>query len=151
MTRCTRRARYDGRIRLTLKIRGSRQPVRREDINASFSFSLALDPLCSRRCEGVWESRCPCIHVYFHAALSIPSHKCQQSLSVPIRSISSNPSSPPSFPSLLLSIQVFWTENHIIMSQSSELLLREFLGLPIPPALHYRLDTYLDLKLTLGE
>jgi hypothetical protein len=36
------------------------------------------------------------------------------------------------------------------MSQSSEYLLREFLGLPIPPSLHYRLDTYLDLKLTLG-
>lgn len=62
---------------------------------------------------------------------------------------------PPSLPLFLtstrpLSLQVFWTENHIIMSQSSEHLLRELLGLPIPPALHYRLDTYLDLKLTLG-
>ncbi|KAM3573109.1 hypothetical protein VYU27_004920 [Nannochloropsis oceanica] len=46
--------------------------------------------------------------------------------------------------------QVFWTENHFIMSQSSEHLLREFLGLSIPPSLHYRLGTYLNLKLTLG-
>lgn len=50
----------------------------------------------------------------------------------------------------MLSSQVFWTENHIIMSQSSEHLLREFLGLPIPPSLHYRLSAYLNLKLTLG-
>lgn len=46
--------------------------------------------------------------------------------------------------------QVFWTENHIIMSQSSEFLLRGFLGMPVPPDLLRRLETYLDLKLSLG-
>lgn len=45
---------------------------------------------------------------------------------------------------------MFWTENHIIMSQSSELLLRDFLGLPVPDDLLRRLETYIDLKLTLG-
>lgn len=45
---------------------------------------------------------------------------------------------------------MFWTENHIIMSQSSELLLRDFLGLPVPPALLRRLETYIELKLSLG-
>lgn len=46
--------------------------------------------------------------------------------------------------------QVFWTENHIAMSQSSELLLRDFLGLPVPPELLQRLENFLDLKLSLG-
>lgn len=45
---------------------------------------------------------------------------------------------------------MFWTENHIIMSQSSELLLRDFLGLSVPDDLLRRLETYIDLKLSLG-
>ena len=36
------------------------------------------------------------------------------------------------------------------MSQSSELLLREFLGEAVPPPLLRRVETYLELKLTLG-
>lgn len=36
------------------------------------------------------------------------------------------------------------------MSQSSEYLLREFLGLSIPPELQQRLETFLELKLSLG-
>ena len=47
-------------------------------------------------------------------------------------------------------MQVFWTENHIIMSQSSELLLREMLQLPIPADLQQRIETYIELKTSLG-
>lgn len=45
---------------------------------------------------------------------------------------------------------MFWTENHFIMSQSSELLLRDFLGLPVPPAVLRRVETFVELKLSLG-
>lgn len=46
--------------------------------------------------------------------------------------------------------QVFWSENHYIMYTSSELVLREFLGMEIPDYLHQRIKCFLKLKSSLG-
>ena len=46
--------------------------------------------------------------------------------------------------------QVYWSENHYIMNCSSELLLREYLGLDVSKDLYERVDTFLALKSTMG-
>lgn len=46
--------------------------------------------------------------------------------------------------------QVYWSENHYIMNTSCELLLREFLGMPIPDALLIRIRTFLKIKIRFG-
>lgn len=53
-------------------------------------------------------------------------------------------------PAMLTTSQVYWSENHYIMNCSCELLLREMLYLDIPDPLLLRLNTYLNLKNTLG-
>lgn len=55
-----------------------------------------------------------------------------------------------SHPPLLLPLQVFWSENHFIMSSSSEFLLRQLVGLPVEPPLERRVLSYLDMKLSIG-
>lgn len=51
---------------------------------------------------------------------------------------------------LLLPLQVFWSENHFIMSSSSEFLLRQLVGVPVEPPLERRVLSYLDMKLSIG-
>lgn len=46
--------------------------------------------------------------------------------------------------------QVFWSENHYIMTASSDLLLRELLDEPISDSLLGRVSTFLDVKIEFG-